>query len=104
MNDDSIKNFINYDFQSLASYLKKLSPIEFSTLASLIGLILIPSLSTNEQNSVGNFLELIGQVLLTSGAQGQLLNPDLSQDDFDKFRKTYSKDILFLLNLIKKQN
>ena len=104
MNDDSIKNFINYDFQSLASYLKKLSPIEFSTLASLIGLILIPSLSTNEQNSVGNFLELIGQVLLTSGAQGQLLNPDLSQDDFDKFRKTYSKDLHFLLNIIKKQN
>lgn len=104
MNDDSIKNFINYDFQSLASYLKKLSPIEFSTLASLIGLILIPSLSTNEQNSVGNFLELIGQVLLTSGAQGQLLNPDLSQDDFDKFRKTYSEDLHFLLNLIKKQN
>ena len=40
--------------------------------AYIIATILIEDLSVNEQNSLGNFLELIGQIILTNAAQEYL--------------------------------
>lgn len=48
-----------------------LSPVKFSLLASLLGVLLIDNLDLNQQNSLGNFLENVGQNLLTAAAQGQ---------------------------------
>ena len=101
MNNDNIKSFIDLDFSSFSKYLNNLSPLEFSTLGSLIGLIMIQGLSVSEQNSLGNFFELIGQVLLTSASQAQLQDPDLSLNDFLKFQERYNNDISYLLNKIK---
>ncbi len=50
-----------------------LPPKQFSLLSSLIGIILIDNLDTNQQNSLGNFLINVGQAILTSAAQGQLI-------------------------------
>lgn len=102
MDDDIIKNFINFDYASLSKYLKKLSPVEVASFGSLIGILLIPSLTQNEQNSLGNFLELIGQVLLSSASQAELINPSLDEKEFINFKSTYNQDIKFILELINK--
>lgn len=58
-------------------------PSEVTTaLGTLAGFALLGRLNTNQQNSLGNLLELTGQVLLASAAQRQLLeqsrpDPDL---------------------------
>lgn len=46
-----------------------LSPEEFTALSVLIGFALLPGLTTNQQNSLGNFLMGVGQVLETAAAQ-----------------------------------
>lgn len=50
-----------------------LPPEATAALGTLAGFALMGGLSTNQQNSLGNLLELVGQVLLASAAQRQLL-------------------------------
>ena len=50
----------------------KIPPDEFALIAALLGVGLANKLDVNEQNSLGNFLELIGQTILTVSAQEQL--------------------------------
>ena len=52
---------------------KNINPNEFTLTAFIIGYILCQNLNTNEQNSLGNWFELLGQVLETTAAQNQLL-------------------------------
>lgn len=66
-NQQEIKNF--------ASWILSLSPFEFTTLATISGYILSLSLTTVEQNSLGNWLELVGQTLLTFNAQASASTP-----------------------------
>lgn len=51
-----------------------MNPRSFTILAFIIGYSLIDDLNANEQNAVGNWLLLIGQVLETNGAQQQIIN------------------------------
>ena len=44
-----------------------------SALGTVLGFALLGQLDYNQQNVLGNWLELIGQVLETNSAQGQLL-------------------------------
>ncbi|MFI3260386.1 MAG: hypothetical protein R3Y13_01560 [bacterium] len=69
MNDETFKNFINNDFKKFSSGLFALSAFEFNLLATIIGFAITPTLTTNEQNSLGNFFALVGQVLMTANAQ-----------------------------------
>ncbi len=69
MDNEAFKKFVNQDFLGLSSWIDTLNPYEFSLIASIIGFIIAPPLSANEQNSLGNFFELIGQVLLAIAAQ-----------------------------------
>jgi hypothetical protein len=50
-----------------------LSACKFSLLASLLGILLIDNLNLDQQNSLGNFLENVGQNLLTAAAQGEIV-------------------------------
>lgn len=59
----------------------KLPPKQFSLLSSLIGIVLIDNLDTNQQNSLGNFLINVGQAILTSAAQGQLIQSNNQLSD-----------------------
>lgn len=61
--------FINQDFCALSDWLFSLNAYEFTIAATAIGLAIAPTLTVNQQNSLGNFFELIGQVLLTVNAQ-----------------------------------
>lgn len=44
-----------------------------SALGTVLGFALLGKLDYNQQNTLGNWLELIGQVLETNAAQGQVL-------------------------------
>lgn len=56
-----------------------LTPAEFTALSVLLGFALLPGLNANQQNSLGNFLMAIGQVLETAAAQSAVApGPDQS--------------------------
>lgn len=89
LNNDSLKSF--------ASILSRLSPLEFASIGCLVGLIISAPLNSNEQNSIGNFLELVGQVVLTVQAQGSFNDPNpVSENDFNNFKK-------YIYSILKKQ-
>lgn len=65
-------NFSNDDykcFKEFTTFLLGLTPNEFGALASLIGLLLSQNIDAYSQQSAGNFLECVGQVMLTISSQ-----------------------------------
>lgn len=56
------------------SFLSNINPPTFSLSAIAIGYILSNDLDPSEQNTVGNWFMLIGQVLCTNAAQQQVIN------------------------------
>lgn len=73
-NNDS--TFINF-----ANLISTLSPIEFTTLGVIVGYVLTISLDVQTQNSLGNWFELVGQILLTASAQG---SATLTNEEYNK--------------------
>ncbi len=69
MNNNSFNNFANQDFSSLSNWLNNLNAYEFAVTGIITALLIAPSLTANQQNSIGNFLEEVGQVLLVIAAQ-----------------------------------
>lgn len=61
-----------------------ISPINFTLSATIIGYILIDELNANEQNALGNWFMLIGQVLCTNASQQSVQNQ----------RKQNTKDVI----------
>lgn len=51
-----------------------------SALGTVLGFALLGKLDYNQQNSLGSWLELIGQVLESNAAQGQLLQTQQQGD------------------------
>ena len=54
--------------------LSKVPADAFTISAILIGFLLIDDLNPAEQNSIGNWFMMIGQVLCTNSAQQQVIN------------------------------
>ena len=69
LNDNQNNNSSSFNFKEFASWLFSLSGLDFSIIGSITGVLIASNLSVNEQNTIGNFLELVGQVLLTINAQ-----------------------------------
>lgn len=77
-----------------------IEPNSFTTSAFLIGLILSQKLSLEEQDSIGNWLQLVGLTMQTYASQqitidaSKIDNKDKSNDssDIEKLKKTI-KDI-----------
>ena len=75
-------------------------PYSFTTSAFLIGLLLVQELSIEEQDSIGNWLQLVGLTMQTYASQqitidaSKIDNKDISNDssDIEKLKKTI-KDI-----------
>ena len=64
----------NYDefketIQSFSTWLDSIPPYEYSLSAVIIAYIIAPNLTINAQNAFGNWLELVGQIILTISAQ-----------------------------------
>lgn len=51
------------------SFSNSIGPDQLTLLATLIGIILSNDLDSDELNALGNFIELIGQAVLTIAAQ-----------------------------------
>ena len=83
----------------MSSLLQNLSPLEFGTIGCLIGLILSAALTSDELNSLGNFLELVGQVMLTVQAQMETVNPQYTHiDNFNDLKKDLDEKFRNILN------
>lgn len=63
MNSDELQNY--------ASFLNSLSGNELGIIAAISGYFLAQNLTPEQQNSVGNFLEAVGQIMLCIGSQNQ---------------------------------
>lgn len=59
----------NY-YNKLANLISNLTPFQFTTLGVIFGYFLSLSIPITELNSLGNWFELVGQILLTYSAQG----------------------------------
>ena len=71
MDTNKLEQLINTEYiKNLSSFILSLSSFEFVTAGTLAGYIISSVLTTQEQNSVGNWLELVGQIVLTFNAQG----------------------------------
>lgn len=67
-------------------------PRQFALLSALLGLLLIDDLDFDEQNSLGNFLVSIGQVLMASSAQGSLQqNKAQAENEKDNIKQQIKK-------------
>lgn len=71
-----------------------IDPQTFSIIAVIVGYASVGSYTVNEQNSIGNWLILVGQYMLTHAAQQQLIEG----------RKAQSKqnDIELIINALNK--
>lgn len=75
-NSDGLYEFGDISFNAFVDLLLSLNEYELSILGFAIGILISPTITTNQQNSLGNFFELIGQTLLTVNAQTINLQPN----------------------------
>lgn len=99
--EDFFNKINKSDIVSYSKLLSNLSPTELISIGYIISLILVESLSPYEQNTIGNFLELIGQALLTTFAQSSAIDPNInspSQNEFNNLKADVKKIKEKLLN------
>ena len=99
--DNNFNNFINQDFSNLSNWLDTLNPYEFALIGTIAAFLIAPTLNANQQNSIGNFLEEIGQILLTIASQTITVKQAKSGNTesngyFDTFNNSYD----YLINEI----
>ena len=63
------------NFSNFSKWLSSLSANEFTLIAITTGFLITQGLNYEEQNAIGNWLECVGQIILTLSAQNQLLSP-----------------------------
>lgn len=73
----------NKDIQTYAKFLSQLTGNELAIIAMASGYLLSQGLTSNQQNSLGNFFEAIGQIMLCISAQDFNLN-DLNENEKNK--------------------
>lgn len=89
----------------MSSILSDLSPLEFGVLGCIIGIILSATLSSDDLNSLGNFFELVGQVMLTVQAQMENGTPTHTHsEEFYSLKKEMDDKYNYLLKLLNKRN
>lgn len=98
MNNKHFKNFINQDYKSFSNALFSLNAYEFTLIATAIGFAIGPTLSTNQQNSLGNFFQLIGQILLTLNAQNVTLDTEKLDTNTNIKLKKMQQDLNKIIN------
>ena len=97
-----------------------LHPLSYNLLAVAIAIILVGDLNANEQNSLGNWLLLVGQYLATNAAQQQLIESRIENTNIninskksksggspyttpnDKSNQNQRDEVDFLINALQK--
>lgn len=59
----------NENFNIFVKYISSLNPQEFTAVACIFGFLLSAPLDATTQQSLGNFFECLGQVMLTISSQ-----------------------------------
>lgn len=90
--------------QQFSTFLSNLSANELAIIGCLCGILLSESLNTNQQASLGNFLELIGQVLLVYNSQNILLNALDSNSSNSSSNNNCNSDISKIYELLQDLN
>ena len=103
-NQTPFDEFLNCDYASIGDFLFNLSGVEYGVIGALLGLLISTKLTINQQNSIGNFLELVGQTLLAISAQeynrkSNNSSQNTNQDILNKIHKLEEE-----LNKIKRAN
>ena len=65
------------------------NPHTFSLIAVAVGFACIGDYNANEQNSIGNWLILVGQYILTHAAQQQLIESRIENNNININSKKY---------------
>lgn len=87
-----LDEFLDTDFKAFSQLLLSIPPLEFGLLSGIIGTLISSVLSSSELNSLGNFLEAIGQVMLAIQAQEQLIAPHYPlRSEFEEYKKNAKK-------------
>ena len=68
-NAEKLFNETFSNFNDFSDWIFSLSGLDFTIAATTIAILMSTKLNFNQQNSVGNFFFLIGQVLITMNAQ-----------------------------------
>ncbi len=92
MDNNTYKEFCNQDYKSLSDLLFSLDPYTFTLLGTTLGFGIATTLTVNQQNSLGNFFSLIGQILQTLNAQD--LTVSQAPRNFSDFKPYLQKDTL----------
>lgn len=79
--NDSIHQFINNDYKSLSDFLFSFTGNEFAIMSSIVAFIISQNLDIDEVNSIGNFLEAVGQFMLCKAAQDQVLSNRINNNN-----------------------
>lgn len=99
--NNQFDDFININYNKISDEILNQGSIEITTLAFIISMIIALPLNSDQQNALGNFLQLIGQSIETVSGFNSLKqekkqpvnNP--SQDEVNKLKQQ-------LKNLFKK--
>ena len=67
-----------------------INPELFSILGAVTGLIIEGDYTANELNSIGNWIILVGQFMLTTAAQQQLINGRYQNNNGSRIRSNAS--------------
>ncbi len=65
------------------------NPHTFSLIAVAVGFACVRDYNANEQNSIGNWLILVGQYILTHAAQQQLIESRIENNNININSKKY---------------
>lgn len=75
--------------KNIEQFPPNLNPQVFSFLAVLVGAACVGDYDVNEQNSIGNWLILVGQFILTNAAQQQLIEGRLEHKNINTNSKEH---------------
>ena len=65
----NIDNNSSFDFSEFSEWLFSLSGVDFVIIGTVAAVLISRNLTLNQQNSIGNFFELVGEAILTYNAQ-----------------------------------
>lgn len=73
------------------NYPPSIDPHTFSIIAVAVGYACVGDYNANEQNSIGNWLILVGQYILTHAAQQQLIESRIENNNINSNSKKAKK-------------
>lgn len=75
-----MRDYSKNNYQKFADLISQLTPFEFTLIGTIVAYILTIDLTPTQQNAFGNWLELVGQVMLTYNAQATV---NITNDEYN---------------------